>query len=357
MLLKIHQGIDIYEMKNPFVRMFFKSLIKQKLGGIIMKAIVCNKYGSPDVLELAVVEKPIPKDNQVLVKIHAASLNYGNLVLLRGEPFLARFAFGLSKPKYTIPGGDIAGRVEAVGKDVKQFQIGDAVFGDLSRCGWGGFAEYVAVPEHALVLKPVNLSFEEAAAVPMAGVTALQGLVNKGKIQSGQKVLINGASGGVGTFAVQIAKSFGAEVTGVCSTRNLDILRSIGADYVIDYKEEDFTRKTECYDLILAVNGYQPISAYKRTLSTNGIYVMVGGSGAQLTQAMMQGPWISMTGSKKMGNMLQRSNQDDLLFLKELLEAGKVRPVIDRSYKLSQVQDAFRYFEEGHAQGKVVITI
>ena len=322
-----------------------------------MKAIVYNKYGSPDVLKLTEVEKPIPKDNQVLVKIHAASVNYGNLVLLKGEPFLARFAFGLLKPKYSIPGGDIAGRVEAVGKNVKQFQLGDDVFGDLSGCGWGGFAEYVAVPENALALKPANISFEEAAAVPMAAVTALQGLRDKGKIQSGQKVLINGASGGVGTFAVQIAKSFGAEVTGVCSTRNLDIVRSIGADHVIDYTKEDFTQKTQSYDLILAVNGYHPISAYKRALNPNGSYVMVGGSGAQLTQAMVLGPWISMTGSKKMGNMLQRANQKDLVYMKELLEAGKVKPVIDRSYKLSEVPEAFRYFEEGHAQGKVVITM
>jgi len=322
-----------------------------------MRAIVAKKYGSPDVLELTEVEKPIPGDNQVLVKIHAASMNYGNLVLLRGEPFLARLAFGLLKPKYTIPGGDIAGRIEAVGKDVKHFKLGDDVFGDLSSCGWAGFAEYVAVPENALVLKPENISFEEAAATPMAGVTALQGLRNKGKIHSGKKVLINGASGGVGTFAVQIAKSFGAEVTGVCSTRNLGIVQSIGADHVIDYSKEDFTLNTQRYDLILAVNGFQPISAYKRSLSSNGIYVMIGGSGAQLTQAMVQGPWISMTGSKKMGNMLQRSNQKDLLYMKDLLESGKVKPVIDRSYKFSEVPEAFKYFEEGHAQGKVVITM
>ena len=322
-----------------------------------MKAIVYNKYGPPDVLELTEVEKPIPGDNQVLVKIHAASVNYGNLVLLKGEPFLARFAFGLLKPKHSIPGGDIAGRVEAVGKDVKQLQPGDDVFGDLSRCGWGGFAEYVSVPESALALKPANISFEEAAVVPMAGVTALQGLRDKGKIQPGQKVLVNGASGGVGTFAVQIAKSFGAEVTGVCSTRNLDILRSIGADHTIDYTKEDFTQKTQKYDLILGVNGYQPISAYKRSLSTNGIFVHVGGSGAQLFQAMVMGPWISLTGSKKMGSMLQRSNQKDLMYMKELLEAGKVQPVIDRCYKLSELSRAFRYFEEGHAQGKVVITV
>jgi NADPH:quinone reductase-like Zn-dependent oxidoreductase len=322
-----------------------------------MKAIISTKYGSPDVLELKEVEKPIAPDNQVLVKVHAASVNYGNLVLLRGKPFLARFAFGLLKPKYSIPGGDMAGRVEAVGKNVKQFQPGDEVFGDLSGCGWGSFAEYVSVPERALALKPANISFEEAAAVPMAAVTALQGLRDKGKIHSGQKVLINGASGGVGTFAVQIAKSFGAEVTAVCSTRNLDIVRSIGADHAIDYTKEDFTQKTQSYDLILAVNGYQSISAYKRALNPNGNYVMVGGSGAQLTQAMVLGPWLSMTGSKKMGNMLQRANQNDLNYIKELLDAGKVKPVIDRRYKLSEVPKALRYFEEGHAQGKVIITV
>ena len=322
-----------------------------------MKAIVYNKYGPPDVLELKEVEKPIPEDNQILVKIHAASVNYGNLVLLRGKPLLARLAFGILRPKYTIPGGDIAGRVEAVGMNVKQFKPGDEVFGDLSGCGWGGFAEYVSVPEHALALKPANISFEEAAAVPMAAVTALQGLRDKGKIHSGQKVLINGASGGVGTFAVQIAKSFGAEVTGVCSTRNVNILRSIGADFCLDYTKEYFTKKTQRYDLILAVNGYQPISDYKRALSPNGIYVMVGGSGAQLTEAIVLGPLISMTGSKKMGSILQRQNQSDLVFMKELIEAGKVKPVIDRSFKLSEVPEAFRYFEKGHAQGKVVITM
>jgi NADPH:quinone reductase-like Zn-dependent oxidoreductase len=321
-----------------------------------LKAIVYNKYGPPDVLKLNEVEKPIPDDNQVLVKIHAASLNFGNLVLLKGEPFLARFAFGLLKPKYTIPGGDIAGVVEAVGKNVKLFQPGDEVFGDLSGCGWGGFAEYVAVPEKALALKPVNLSFEEAAAVPMAGVTALQGL-RKGKIQSGQKVMIYGASGGVGTFAVQIAKALGAEVTAVCSTRNLDIVRSIGADFCVDYSKEDFSQNKQCYDLILGVNGHQPISAYKRALSPNGNFVHVGGSGAQMFQAMVQGPWISMTTSKKMSSFLQRSNQDDLVFMKELLEAGKVKPIIDRCYNLSEVPKAFRYFEQGHSQGKVVITV
>lgn len=291
-----------------------------------MKAIVYNKYGSPDVLKLKEVEKPVPKDGEVLVKVHASSVNKGNLLLLEGKPFLARLVYGLLKPKYTIPGGDIAGRVEAVGKNVKQFKLGDEVFGDLVECGFGGYAEYVSVPENALALKPANLSFEEAAAVPMAAVTALQGLQNKGKLQSGQKVLIYGASGGIGTFAVQIAKSFGAEVTAVCSTRNLDIARSIGADHVIDYTKEDFTKKEQRYDLILAANGYQPISAYERALSPNGIYVMSGGSMAQMSQAMLLGPWISMTGNKKMGNFLHRPNQKDLVFVKELIEAGKVKP-------------------------------
>jgi NADPH:quinone reductase-like Zn-dependent oxidoreductase len=322
-----------------------------------MRAIVSTKYGSPDVLEVKEVDKPIPSDNQVLVKVHASSVNYGNLVLLKGEPFLARVAFGLLKPKYAIPGGDIAGTVEAVGKDVVKFQPGDGVFGDLSGCGWGGFAEYVCVPEQALALKPSNLSFEEAAAVPMAGVTALQSLRDKGKIQPGQKVLINGASGGVGTFAVQIAKAFGAEVTGVCSTRNINILDSLGADYSIDYTKEKFTDNNQTYDLILGVNGNQPISDYKRTLKPNGIFVHVGGSSAQMFQAMTLGSWISKTSSKKMGSFLQRANQNDLVFMKELLETGKVKPVIDRQYKLSEVPDAFRYFEKGHAQGKVVITM
>ena len=220
-----------------------------------------------------------------------------------------------------------------------------------------GFAEYVCAREDALVLKPANLSFEEAAAVPIAAVTALQGLRDKGQIQPGQKVLINGASGGVGTFAVQIAKSFGAEVTGVCSTRNLDMVRSIGADHVIDYTQEDFTKNGQHYDLILAANGYHSISDYKRALSPKGMYVMTGGSMAQLFQAMLLGPWISMTGSKKMGNLMAKPNQKDLVFLKELLEAGKVVPVIERRYPLSEVAEAIRYLEEGHAQGKVVITV
>jgi len=231
------------------------------------------------------------------------------------------------------------------------------VFGDLSSSGWGAFAEYVAVPEIALALKPDNLSFEEAAAAPMAGVTALQGLRDKGKIQQGQKVLINGASGGVGTFAVQIAKALGAEVTGVCSTRNVDILQSLGADHVIDYTKEKFTENKDTYDLILGVNGHQPLTDYKRALKPKGIFVHVGGSGSQMFQAMTVGAWISKTSSKKMGTFLQRANQEDLVCLKELMESGKVKPVIDRQYRLSEVPEAFGYFEQGHAQGKVVITV
>lgn len=261
-----------------------------------MQAVVCTKYGDSDVLLLKEVHKPVPKDEEVLVKIHASSVNYGNLVLLKGEPYLARLAFGLFKPKYSIPGGDIAGVVESVGTGVKQFQPGDEVFGDLSAYGWGGFAEYVCVPEGALVLKPKNMTFEEAAAVPMAGVTALQALRNKGKIQPGQKVLIYGASGGVGTFAVQLAKSLGAEVTGVCSSRNVEILRLIGADHVIDYQKEKFSQSQEKYDLILGVNGGQPLSVYKRALNPQGFFLHVGGSGEQLFQTMLQAPWTSIIG-------------------------------------------------------------
>jgi NADPH:quinone reductase-like Zn-dependent oxidoreductase len=323
-----------------------------------MKAIVYERYGSPDVLELKEVEKPTSKDNEVLVKVHAASAGAWDWHVLRADPFLVRLmGGGFLKPKNTILGSEIAGRVEAVGRKVKQFQPGDEVFGDISECDLGGFAEYVCARENALVLKPASTTFEEAAAVPVAAVSALQGLRDKGQIQPGQKVLINGASGGVGTFAVQIAKSFGAKVTAVCSMRNLDMVRSIGADQVIDYTQEDFTKSGQRYDLILAVNGYHPISDYKRALSPKGIYVMIGGSMAQMFQAMLLGPLISMTGSKKMGALMAKANKKDLVFVKELLEAGKVVPVIDRRYPLSEVAEAIRYLEEGHARGKVVITV
>jgi len=323
-----------------------------------MKAIVYTKYGPPDdVLELEEVEKPTPKDDEVLVKVYAASVNYPDWGCVRAKPFYLRLMTGLLKPKNKILGTDIAGRVEAVGRNVKQFQPGDEVFGYIAGFGFGGFAEYVSVPENALALKPVNITYEEAAAVPMAACVALRGLRDKGQIQPGQKVLINGASGGNGTFAVQIAKSFGAEVTGVCSTRNLDMVRSIGADHVIDYTQEDFTQKEQRYDLILATAGYRSIFDYKRALSPKGIYVSTGGSEAQTYQAMFLGPFISMTGSKKMGATVGIQNQKNLVFMKELLEAGKVVPVIDRRYPLSEVAEAIRYYGEGHARGKVVITV
>ncbi len=323
-----------------------------------MRAMVYHTYGSPDVLQLEEVQKPVPQDDEVLIKVYAAGANAGDWHLLRAQPFLMRFmGFGLLKPKHTILGSDIAGRVETVGRNVKQFQIGDEVFGNTAKSGFGGFAEYVSVPEHALVLKPTNLSFEEAAAVPQAALVALQGLRDKGRIKAGQKVLVYGASGGIGTFAVQITKAFGAEVTAVCSTRNLDIVRSIGADHVIDYTQEDFTRNGQRYDLILAVNGYHSISEYKRALHPEGVYVMTGGSNAQMFQAMLLGPLISMTGRQKMGNSTHKPNKKDLVFMKELLEAGKVVPVIDRRYPLGETAEAIRYLEEGHARGKVVITV
>jgi NADPH:quinone reductase-like Zn-dependent oxidoreductase len=325
---------------------------------MLMKAIVYTKYGSPDGLELREVEKPVPKDNQVLVQVHAVSANAGDWHLLRGKPFMLRLAgYGLLKPKNNILGSDVAGRVEAVGKNVTQFRPGDEVFGDLSGAGFGGYAEYVCANENAIAPKPANLSCEQAATLPIAGLTALQGLRDKGKIQAGQKVLINGASGGVGTFAVQLAKLFGAHVTAVCSTAKVGLARSLGADHVIDYTQEDFTKNGQRYDLILAANGYQPISAYKRSLSANGTYVMIGGSDAQLFQALFWGPLLSLGGSKKLTSVLQKVNRADLVLLKEHVEAGKLAPVIDRCYPLEQAAEAIRYLEAGHAKGKIVVAV
>lgn len=323
-----------------------------------MKAVVYTKYGPPDVLELMGVEKPVPRDDEVLVKIEATAVNAADWRLLRADPFLVRLmGMGLFKPKNTILGADIAGRVEAVGRNVSQFQPGDAVYGDTSGCGWGGFAEYVTVPENILAPKPANLSFVEAAAMPMAAVTALQGLRDQGQIQAGQKVLINGASGGVGTFAVQIAKAFGAKVTAVCSTGKMEQARSLGADHVIDYTRENFTQNGQQYDLILAVNGYHPITAYKRALRPQGTYVMVGGSTAQIFQALLLGPLVSMTSGKKMGALSAKPDKEDLIFLKEFVEAGKVAPVIDNCYPLHETAEAIRYVGAGRARGKVVITV
>jgi NADPH:quinone reductase-like Zn-dependent oxidoreductase len=318
-----------------------------------LKAIVYEKYGSPDVLKLKEVEKPSPKDNEVLVKICASSINDGDDSLVKGSPFIARLSSGLLKPKYTIPGGDVAGIVEAVGRNVTQFKPGDEVFGDLGESGFGAYAEYVSAPENVLALKPINMTFEEAAAVPQYAVVALQCLRDNGQIQQRKKALINGASGGVGTFAVQIAKSYGAEVTGVCSTKNTDLVRSLGADHVIDYTKEDFTQKEQRYDLILDNVANRPISDYTRALSPNGRYVSVKFNAS----AMILGPLISMTGSKKVSQFMHKPNVKDLVFIKELLEAGKVVPVIDRRYLLSEVAEAFREYGERHPSGKVVITV
>jgi NADPH:quinone reductase-like Zn-dependent oxidoreductase len=321
-----------------------------------MKAIVIEKYGIPDVLRLKEVEKPTPKDNEVLVEIHAATVNWADNAYVRGKPFMIRLGYGLLKPKYKIPGGDIAGRVEAVGRNVEQFQPGDEVFGTLGDCGFGAYAEYVSVLENVnndLTLKPTNITFEEAATVPQAAVTALQGLRDKGQIKPEQKVLINGASGGNGTFAVQIAKSFGAEVTGVCSTKKMELVRSLGADHVIDYTQEDFTQKEQRYDLILDIVANRSVSDYSRALTPKGTYVAV----AFNPSALFLGSLISMTGNKKMNQLSHKPNVKDLVFIKELIEAGKVIPIIARRYPLREAAEALRYYEEGHPSGKVIITV
>jgi NADPH:quinone reductase-like Zn-dependent oxidoreductase len=320
-----------------------------------MKAIVRETYGPPDVLHLEDVPLPAARAGEVLVKVVAASANAADWHLLRGTPLPFRLVAGLRTPKFKIIGTDIAGRVEAVGPQVTRFKPGDDVFGELSRSGFGGYAEYVVAPETALALKPSNASFEDSATTPTSGLTALQGL-RKGKIQAGQKVLIHGGAGGVGTFAVQIAKSFGTEVTAVCGPRNVDVVRSIGADHVLDYTRDDFAQAGQQYDLILAVNGDRSIWDYQRTLTRNGAYVMSGGSNRQLLQSLFYGPLLSL-GDQKFGNLLMRPSQTDLLFLKELVETGKVTPVIDRRYALRDVPEAIRYVEEGHARGKVVVTV
>jgi NADPH:quinone reductase-like Zn-dependent oxidoreductase len=323
-----------------------------------MKAIRFTKYGSPDVLQLEEVEKPVPKDDQLLVRVHATSVNALDWHLMRGSPFLVRTGgSGLRTPKDPRLGVDLAGRVEAVGSHVTQFLPGDEVFGR----GIGAFAEYACAREDAVTAKPNSITFEAAAAVPVAALTALGALRDKGQIQPGQQVLVHGASGGVGTFAVQLAKAFGAEVTAVCSTRNVEMARSIGADHVIDYTQDDFTRKGQRYDLILAVNGYHPIIAYRRALRPSGTYVMVGASNAHLVRALLQamllGSVISRFGRQRMGFLMADPKQSDLALLRELLEAGKVVPVIDRRYSLTETAEALRYMEEGHPKGKLVVTI
>ena len=321
-----------------------------------MKAIVYCDYGGPDVLRLEDIAKPVPTDNQALVKVRAASVNPFDWHFMRGEPYIMRMGEGLRKPKGTRLGVDFAGTVEAVGKSVTQFKPGDEVYGGKM----GAFAEYVCISEQFLIMKPDNLTFEQAGAVQIAGLTALQGLRTKAKIQPGQKVLINGASGGVGTFAVQIAKSLGAHVTGVCSTRNVEMVRSLGADHVIDYKNEDFTTSAERYDVILDMVGNRGLLECRRVLTPNGKYVMIGGQKGRwlapmdtVIKAMLLSPFVS----QEMGFMMSQINRNDLNFLRDLMQARKVTPVIDTTYKLSEVPAAIAYVETGHARGKVVITI
>lgn len=311
-----------------------------------MKAVVFEKSNSPEVLVYREVEKPVPNDVEVLIKVHAVSINAADYRSMK---------MGIV-PKRKIFGADIAGRVEATGKNCQKFKVGDEVFGDLSGCGFGGFAEYVTAPESALALKPASVSFEVAAAVPMAAVTALQGLRDQGNIQPGQKVLIFGAGGGVGTFAVQLAKYFGAEVTAVCSAKNVDLTRSLGADHVIDYAEEDVFRRGEHYDLILAVNGNRPLSVYKRGLAPMGIYVMVGGTLSQVIPSLLFGAILSI-GGKKMRFLAAKPNPADLEFIIKLVEEGKVKPVIDRRFPLHETAEAMRYSTQGHVRGKVLIQV
>ena len=320
-----------------------------------MKAIVQDLYGSSDVLKLREIDKPVVTDHDVLLRVHATSVNPADWHFMRGSPFLMRLmGFGLFKPKRPVLGFDVAGRVEEIGKSVKRFRPGDEIFG----WGQGAFAEYVSVSEDAVVRKPGNLSFEQAAAVPLAALTALQGLRDKGQVQAGQKVLIIGASGGVGTFAVQIARSFGAEVTGVCSTRNLEMVGSIGAHHVIDYTREDVTRSGPRYDLIFQLAGIQSPAACRRALTPKGTLVQCSGSGRftgidRIIKALVLSPFVS----QNLRTFIATVNQEDLLVLKELLETGQVTPVIDRSYTLGELPEALRYLEEGHARGKVVITV
>jgi NADPH:quinone reductase-like Zn-dependent oxidoreductase len=325
-----------------------------------VQAVEYTQYGSPDVIRIRQVEKPTPRDDEVLIEVLAASVNAYDWHFLTADVFLIRLmSGGLRKPKKTTLGADIAGRVIAIGKNVTRFHPDDAVFG-TARGGSGGFAEFACASEKALELKPTNISFEQAAAVPIAGLTALQGLRDKGCIKPGASVLIHGASGGVGTFAIQIAKAFGAHVTAVCSSANVETARSLGADHVIDYSREDFAASSERYDLILVANGNRSLADYKRSLKANGVCVLAGGtvgSIGQLVGTMLSAWWISKTGSKKIHSLLARIKQADLAAMKELLESGKVKPVIDRRYPLRDAADALRYLGQGHARGKVVITM
>lgn len=320
-----------------------------------MKAVVYTEYGSPDVLHLEEIEIPIPKDNEVLIQVYAASINDWDWGLLQGTPFTNRMLFGLLRPKHQILGSDIAGRIQAVGAHVKTLHPGDEVYGDLTGA-WGGFAEYVCAREDALALKPASMTFDQAAAIPQAAMLAIQGLRDAGHIRHGQKLLINGAGGGVGSFAVQIAKLYGAELTGVDGSEKLDMMRSMGFDHVIDYTQQDFTKIGHCYDLVVDVKTNRSIFDYTRALCPNGVYVTLGGSMTRILQAVLLGPLISMSSKKHIRFVGLKPNRD-LTYMNELYEAGKVRPVVDGPYKLSEVPEALRYFGEGRHKGKIVIAV
>jgi NADPH:quinone reductase-like Zn-dependent oxidoreductase len=311
-----------------------------------MKAVLYNKKGLPEKLSLCEIDKPIPGDNEVLIKVHVVSLNAADYRSIK---------MGII-PKRKIFGADVAGSIESVGKDISIFKPGDEVMGDLASFGFGGLAEYVTAPESALILKPKQVSFETAATLPLAAMTALQALRNKGNIQKGQKILIVGSAGSVGTFAVQIAKYFGAVVTGVCSSKNINQTLSIGADYAIDYTKEDFLNSNERYNLILGINGNYPLLAYRRTLTPNGRFVLVGGSLSQIFKSLLF-RWLLSSGSKKMKLLSAKPNKQDLEFLGSLLENGSIKPVIDRRYSLEKTADAMKYLSQGHSTGKVIITI
>ncbi len=321
-----------------------------------MKAVVCRKYGSPDFVTIEEVPVPVPGDSDVLVKVKGSSVNYNSAAHVTGIPFAARMWFGMRRPKLQTPGNDFAGIVETVGKNVTTVKPGDEVFGDSSECGFGAWAEYAVVNEEAVVAKPKNLSWEEAAGVPEASIVALQGL-RAGGIEKGKKVLVYGASGGIGCFTVQMAKTFGAQVTGVCSTRNGELVGSLGADSVIDYTKEDFTRNGLKYDLILATAGYRSLFDYRRALADGGRFVATGGSMKQVFQSLLAGPLLSLAGSRKLGSVFCRTNRKDLLYVKELLEKGTVRPVIDKRYGLTEIPEALNYYTTRRARGKVVIAI
>jgi NADPH:quinone reductase-like Zn-dependent oxidoreductase len=321
-----------------------------------VKAVAFTRYGSPDLLEFKEMEKPTPRENEVLVKVYAASVNAWDYELMRGTPFVNRMMFGLFKPKVKGLGADIAGRVETVGKSVENFKPGDEVFGDLSQCGWGGFAEFVSLPENFLTLKPASLTFEDAAATPQAAVMAHQSIYDIANIKAGQNVLINGAGGGVGHFAVQMAKSIGARVTGVDSGCKLDMVSSIGADRVIDYTKEDFTKSKERYDLVLDTALYRSASDCKRVLSPNGICIIVGGSIPRIFQALFVGLLAKISSAKRIKILGLKQNKD-LALIGELIEAGKVTPEIDRRYSLKEVPEALRFFGEGRFKGKIVVTV